>query len=264
MSADGTVATLDRYLQKAVGRDMMLKAIVYPIRLANYHAKTPESAKILTQLISNIIDARMLSNSWKAIAAYLSGYRTLTSSESMPLYQRLLLAASFLCRMVEQASGDLGYLQAHLIKKWNKPHIVWHYKFWKTMSLTCSAILELIKIINIQMKRRQLHRFVTQTPLTSTPSEHPVQFPAQADANSASNSSDDEDEGLVTAMRWASLFLFRNVCDMIVYYQWIEWYRPNKNIEYICGFFSGAIGCWLVWRDVSGVTKDPKSPKVKA
>eukprot|EP00331_Platyophrya_macrostoma_P001048 CAMPEP_0176406600 /NCGR_PEP_ID=MMETSP0127-20121128/962_1 /TAXON_ID=938130 /ORGANISM="Platyophrya macrostoma, Strain WH" /LENGTH=263 /DNA_ID=CAMNT_0017785745 /DNA_START=28 /DNA_END=819 /DNA_ORIENTATION=+ len=260
-AADGTVATLDRYLQKAVGRDMMLKAIVYPIRLANYHAKTPETGKILSQLITNIIDARMLSNSWKAISAYLSGYRTLMSSEVMPLYQRVLLALSFFCRMVEQASGDLGYIQAHLIKKWNKPRIVWHYKFWKTMSLTCSAILELIKIINIQTKRRQLHRFVTQTPLTATPSEHPVQFPPKSETNSSSTV--DEEESLATAMRWSSLFLFRNICDMTVYYQWMDWYRPNKNIEYVCGFFSGAIGCWLVWRDVSGAAKDPKSPKTK-
>ena len=46
------------------------------------------------------------------------------------------------------------------------------------------------------------------------------------------------------------LFLLRNVCDMIVYFQWIESYRPYKTLEYICGIISGGLGVYLVWADV--------------
>jgi hypothetical protein len=242
--------TLDKYLQKAVGRDMMLKSIVYPIRLLNYHTdpNVGDRAKILQQLITNIIDARMLSNAWKGIGAYLSGYRTAMSSEAMPWYQRLLLSLSFFFRMAEQFSGDLGYTQKYIMTHWNRVRISWHYKFWKTMSLTCSAILETIKIVNIQSKRRQLRRYVAQSPLTASPSAQPTVFPA--------NTTSEEDQDLAAAMRWSSLFLLRNIADMIVYYQWIESYNPNKNIEYSCGFFSGAVGVWLVWRDSKSATKN--------
>lgn len=251
MSHQSTLETLDKYLQKGVGRDMALKSIVYPIRLLNYHTVNSETSAILTQLVSNIIDARMLSNSWKGISAYLAGYRTLKSTESMPWYQRALLSLSFFCRMLEQVSGDTGYIQAHIMKHWNKTRIVWHYKFWKTMSLTCSAVLELIKIVSLQLKRRQMRRFVAQSPLTTSPSEHPVQFPIQ-------KKDDGDEENVLNALRWSCLFLFRNVCDMIVYYQWIQSYRPNKNLEYVCGTLSGSIGCWLVWRDIRGNSNGPK------
>lgn len=247
--SQNTLETLDRYLQKAVGRDMLLKSIVYPMRLLNYHTdpNVGDRAKILNTLIMNIIDARMLSNSWKSIGAYLCGYRMATSSDPMPWYQRLLLSLSFFFRMLEQFSGDVGYTQKHIMTHWKRERISWHYKFWKTMSLTCSAILEVIKIVNIQMKRRQLRRYVAQSPLTASPAIHPAEFPSQQDV--------EKDSDLAGAMRWSCLFLARNICDMIVYYQWMEWYKANKNVEYCCGWFSGAVGVWLVWRD----SRAPKS-----
>jgi hypothetical protein len=249
--------TLDKYLQKAVGRDMLLKSIVYPMRLWSFQSKSPETVQVLQQLILNIIDARMLSNAWKGIGAYLSGYRTAVSTEPMPWYQRLLLSLSFFCRMLEQFSGDVGYTQKHIMTHWKRERISWHYKFWKTMSLTCSAILEVIKIVNIQSKRRQLRRFVAQSPLTASPSLQPTEFPT---ANQTT-SDEDRDSELAAAMRWSILFLMRNIADMIVYYQWIESYKANKNVEYLCGFFSGAVGVWLVWKD----SKAPKSiPGAKA
>ncbi|CUG94230.1 Hypothetical protein, putative [Bodo saltans] len=217
------IESLDKYLQKSVGRDMLLKSIVYPMRLWAYHSKSPENAQILQQLILNIIDARMLSNAWKGIGAYLSGYRTAVSTEP----------------------GDVGYTQKNIMTHWKRERISWHYKFWKTMSLTCSAILEVIKIVNIQSKRRQLRRFVAQSPLTTSPSLQPTEFPAA----SQNTNDEDRDGELATAMRWSVLFLLRNIADMIVYYQWIESYKANKNVEYLCGFFSGAVGVWLVLRD---------------
>lgn len=241
------IETLDKYLQKAVGRDMLLKSIVYPMRLWSYHSKSPETAQTLQQLILNIIDARMLSNAWKGIGAYLSGYRTAVSTEPMPWYQRLLLSLSFFCRMLEQFSGDVGYTQKHIMTHWKRERISWHYKFWKTMSLTCSAILEVIKIVTIQAKRRQLRRYVAQSPLTTQPSEHPTEFPAAT--------MDSEDNDLASSMRWSCLFLARNISDMIVYYQWMESYKANKNVEYLCGYFSGAVGVWLVWRDIQAARK---------
>lgn len=241
-----TVEALDKYLQKSVGRDMMLKSIVYPLRLWSYHSKDETNVKVLSQVVVNIIDARMLGNAWKWIGAYLTGYRTALSSEAMPWYQRILLSLSFFFRCLEQLAGDTGYIQKHIMtKQWSRPRISWHYKFWKTMSLTCAALLELIKIVTLQMKRRHLRRFVAQSPLTASPSMQPVSFPPPSSCLKL-----DDDEEMVSAQRWSMLFLFRNVCDMIVYYQWIESYRPNRSVEYICGFLSGSIGMWLVWRDI--------------
>lgn len=246
---------IEKYLQKSVGRDMALKAIVYPIRLATVHCdqKNKDLIALLQRLILNIIDARMLSNSWKGISAYLAGFRAMMSSEAIPLYQRVLVTLSFFCRAVEQFSGDVGYIQSHVMTHWSRARISWHYKFWKTMSLTCCAFLELIKIVNLQQKRRNLRRCVTQSPLTTyaAASKSFPTDPAVADK-------EEEDRAALTAMKWSALFLTRNICDCIVYYQWMESYRPNKTLEYLCGTFSGVVGVWLVWRD----TKYPqlKSP----
>lgn len=244
---------LEAYLQKCVGRDMALKSIVYPIRLATLYVGSEKGA-ILTQLITNIVDCRMLTNQWKAISAYISAYRAAVSKEKMPLMQRILVVFSFLFRSLEQLSGDLGYIRNHLIPQWSRPRISWHYKFWKTMSLTCCAILEMMKLIDLKRKR-EMARVVAQSPVcTPAKQQKELEFPPPP-----APCCEDADE-VANAMRWSAVFLFRNICDMIVYFQWIESYRPNKHLEYICGFFSGLIGVYIVWKDI----KWPSSKKINA
>lgn len=51
------------------------------------------------------------------------------------------------------------------------------------------------------------------------------------------------------------IFFLRNLCDMVVYFQWVTWYKPPPKLQYLCGFFSGAVGVKLVWEDTSALPK---------
>eukprot|EP00388_Colpodella_angusta_P003677 GDKJ01012817.1.p1 GENE.GDKJ01012817.1~~GDKJ01012817.1.p1 ORF type:complete len:139 (-),score=17.11 GDKJ01012817.1:79-438(-) len=50
-------------------------------------------------------------------------------------------------------------------------------------------------------------------------------------------------------LRKSVILLIRNIGDMIIYYQWIENYKPNKVLCSLCGIFSGLVGVYLVWSD---------------
>jgi hypothetical protein len=47
----------------------------------------------------------------------------------------------------------------------------------------------------------------------------------------------------------SSLFLTRNIADLIVYLTWIEQYNPNKTLVNACGVLSGLLGVLIVWCD---------------
>ena len=202
---------LERYLSKAVGRDMMLKTIVYFLRLATVYTNpnSKDQLEVLQNLILNIVDSRMLGNQWKYIGTGRGTAVSFLSRGATEVLPWLFATLTLFFRSFEQLFGDLGYAQKNWMSQWSRARLSWHYKFWKSMSLTCSAIAELIKIIKYQQHIRVLRRNI------HTPAATPIE-------SSAPQLPSIDVETAVSEMNMSQVFLFRNVCDMIVYYVWIE------------------------------------------
>ena len=147
---------MEKYQTKCVGRDMMLKSIVYTLRLATLHCGNNQ--KLLTKLqvlILNIIDTRMLFNQIKYINSARMTIKTLMAKDSKPTTTviKVFTALSWFFRTFEQFFGDLGYVQKNwLTTEWSRQRLSWHYKFNKSISLTLNAIVELIKVLVLQGK----------------------------------------------------------------------------------------------------------------
>jgi len=227
---------LEKYLSKTVGRDMALKTIVYALRLVTVytHPNNKEQLEFLQTLILNIVDSRMLANHWKYIGTFSGTVQSYFQLGSTEVLSWMFSTLTLFFRTLEQIFGDLGYMQKNWMSAWNRARISWHYKFWKSMSLTCSALVELIKIIKYQQQIRVLRRNVHTPASTPTVFVSPSVLPVDI-------------ETAESEMKMSQIFLFRNICDMIVYYVWMESYKPPKSLECVAGMCSGAIGVWLVW-----------------
>jgi hypothetical protein len=227
---------LEKYLSKAVGRDMALKTIVYFLRLGTVYTNPSNKAQLelFQTLILNIIDSRMLGNYGKYVGtgrSTLLSYMQMGTTEVLPwMFGTLTL----FFRGFEQFFGDLGYMQKNWMAHWSRARLSWHYKFWKSMSLTCNAILEFIKILKYRQQIR-VSRLVVHTPSATPLATSVPQLPSISV------------EAAEAEMWLSQMFLFRNLCDMIVYYVWIESYNPPKTLECVAGICSGTIGMWLVW-----------------
>jgi hypothetical protein len=227
---------LERYLSKAVGRDMALKTIVYCLRLATVYTNPndKERSDMLQTLILNIIDSRMLGNQWKYMGTFRGTVQSFLNIGATEILPWMFATLTLFFRTFEQLFGDLGYMQKNWISSWSRVRISWHYKFWKSMSLTCSAIVELIKIMKYRQQIRVMRRNI------HTPAATPIDGSAPQLPTLSIETAESE-------MAMSQMFLFRNLCDMVVYYVWIESYKPPKTLECLAGMCSGAIGVWLVW-----------------
>lgn len=237
------------YLSKCVGVDMTFKTIVYILRMLTLYTGTADKAwqAKLQTLILNIIDCRMLSNHWKYIPTFRQCLSTFSHREKLPFYPWLLTALSFFFRTFEQFAGDISYMQKNVFNHWSRARISWHYKFNKSISLTCCLIVELLKIQQLRKKIVIRNRFESPTVSPTGSMSDQATFPCESV------------EELRSQLRRSVIFLVRNICDMIVYFQWIEWYRPYKTLEFTCGLISGSLGMYLVWGDIGA----PPSPAKK-
>ena len=288
---------VEDYLSKCVGRDMALKSIVYTMRLATlYSAHDPKRMHLLQTMILNIIDCRMVFNHWKYIGTFRTCIRTLKESKNT-LFVKLITALSFFFRTFEQFAGDMGYLQKNVFTDtWSRTRISWHYKFNKSMSLTCCAIVELWKVITLSEKATRMEANLKNARHGRTPSgnfldggilasptdlgmirrpstpacegglkdwEIAKEYPKALNGDGVSpfetpllfpnfKAAMAEVDQIRSQRNRSIMFFVRNICDMIVYYQWISWYNPWKHLEYLCGLTSGLMGVYLVWEDTAG------------
>lgn len=315
------VATFVKYTQKSVGVDMALKTVCYVFRL--YGLRSPAHQQLSEPIVSSIIECRMLGNIWKHFG---------TARQILPAIEAggatgyaglaLINGLSVLMRTWEQTASDAGVLQRYIIQSWSRQRLSKAYKFAKSISLTCVAVVELCRmLIHTSNNRRGGRRLggagedvqprsrnascegrrredVADVPTVGctagSPHSHspmvgstPViddrrrqhstcagsdefAFPLAAQPPSSARSSRlvaaagsgpsavvDEDGGDAAAAAVkraafvkAALIFIRAVADMVVYYQWVDSYRPPKGLEYTCGLVSGALGVYLVASDL--------------
>eukprot|EP00760_Papus_ankaliazontas_P032256 PhM_4_TR5714/c0_g1_i1/m.16090 len=209
----------EKMLTHCVGRDMSYKVVVYIVRLTNVlSAPDSETHKITANLSGKITDTRMLINQWRYIGSTRDSLKTFlelpTEQDREIVPSRVFLGLSCFFRIFEQLAGDIGYYRRHnLIDFVERTRVSWHYKFWKTMSLFSGFISELLKLLLLRSKqRRQLIS---------------------------------KEEYLVGAKACA-MSMVRQTCDMIIYFQWIESYKPNQTFAHCCGLVSGSLGLYQV------------------
>ncbi|KAG5490797.1 hypothetical protein JKF63_00919 [Porcisia hertigi] len=236
---DGTVtlvpllAALSDYQKKGVGVDMMLKAVLNFVRLCMVYSTDVKVKKRYFQLADGIIECRMLCNFGRSPITLRQGMRMFAMKDQMELWRWVFTWLSFFFRVPEQLSGDLNYLQKVVFHKWSRERFSFFYRFFKSLSLTCCLMMELTRRSALQQALRD----------ASTP---PQRLHAHLD------------------MRVSNALIVRTLCDMYVYFKWIPCYHPVKTIEFLCGFLSGIIGIWLVWKDTRYLLPPPPGLTPKA
>ena len=273
-----TLAKMTRYQQKAVGVDMNCKAAVYTLRLIV--AMNPNNTDLCTRLnalVGAITEGRMLANQWKYFQTGKQFVHALGQRGKMPPALWFFSTMAFMMRTMEQLWGDCGLVCKRWRHDWSLPAISTKYKFYKSWGLLCSAICELIKIVALRHRIRYIKGAGSTTTGVSSPiTNSPIlrsKFPTSDSNNkddkekemeegSEEKENDKETEGVRTSefeitieineahrqMQEHALLLLRNICDMIIYFQWIESYRPNKTLQALCGMYSGFFGIYLVWK----------------
>lgn len=231
------------FQSKGFAVDMCMKSVVYLARLLNVLVGKHdlELRDRLETLVLSIIDFRMLVNAWRYVNTFKCFVETMLHRNEYPPSMVLCMALMFWFRTFEQIWGDLGYLQKNAIPSLRRERTSWHFKFNKSISLTFAACLEMLRIFRYRnLRSDHIDQHSSPTNITS-PNEH-------------SDSEVDYDREIFKS----SVFLFRNVLDMIVYYQWIPWYRPWKWLSYSCGTVSGVLGVYMIWEDTKPTPATPR------
>lgn len=235
---------MQAFLAKAVGVDMMWKTFAWGIRLAATQIRTNDNVFQFQMMehVNHIIDFRILANHWKYIATFKSFVTAVTCRNCKDCRSSvvwILTVLSFWFRTLEQLSGDVGFFGRYAFG-WERKRTSWHYRFNKSLSLTMCFLIECFKIMKLS---KEISTVTAVTPFAMSPAMTPsvprVGFPSQ--------NADD----LLSQRRRAILMALRNFGDMIIYYQWIPQWKPSPVLQGICGVYSGAFGCYLVWEWIS-------------
>ena len=162
-----------------------------------------------------------------------------TRSINVPRAMALFGFFTYFFRTFEQGQGDIGFWNRFWFTNWDSKKHSRRYKLFKSITLTFSLVLESLKIIDFVAKLREAEktarppRSVAATPAGGCPSfDHAIGV-----------------TDLRQKLQKSILLWLRNVGDMIIYFQWIEAYRPNRVLASLCGIYSGAVGVYLVWTD---------------
>ncbi|KAH9578085.1 hypothetical protein LSM04_004429 [Trypanosoma melophagium] len=215
---DGVVPfceSLDAYVKKGAGVDMVLKAMLGIVRLVSIHSSCEETRQNYAQFAYAIINCRMLANHFRYIMSFKSAVDVLKRREG-PILPCLCLGGMHFFRSLEQVFGDLNYYQMIFMRHWNRTRISLGYWFFKSLSLTCGFVNELLR-------------------LKSTLSSPQWKKQTQQERS--------------MFLKAVIISLTRYICDMVVYYQWIPCYNPNKTLQYICGSLCGSLAVYAFWNE---------------
>lgn len=213
------VEALIAYVRKGVGIDMTLKMLLGIVRLCMLYSRDPAGPKKYFDMADTIVECRMLCNFGRPLLTLCLGLKALRKKGTLGVWYWLLNALSYLLRVPEQFSGDLGFMQKIVFSNWSRQKLSFFYRFFKSLSLTCCVAADLLQRPSLQVKAA----------LADTP---------------------DSREKAALDLRVCDVLIARTLCDMYVYYKWIPGYTPNRTLEYLSGSFSGVCGMWLVWKDV--------------
>ncbi|ORC85577.1 uncharacterized protein TM35_000341890 [Trypanosoma theileri] len=207
--------SVDAYVKKGTGIDIALKAMLGMSRLVSIHGSCEETRENYAQFARAVVNCRMLINHFRYLTSFMNAVDVYKKREG-PVLPWLLLIGSFFFRSLEQVFGDLNYYQMVCMHHWNRTRLSLGYWFFKSLSLTCGFLHELLRmksaLTSPQWKKR-------------TPKERSEFLKAEI------------------------ISLTRYICDMIVYYQWVPWYNPNKTLQYFCGALCGSLGSYTFWKE---------------
>ncbi|RNF17896.1 uncharacterized protein Tco025E_04663 [Trypanosoma conorhini] len=209
-------ASVDAYVKKGAGIDLVLKSLAGLSRLVSLYSKDEETRQSYANFGSAIINCRMLANHFRHVASLNSAIVTLKQRNGRPLLSWLCLFGSFFFRSLEQVFGDLNYYQSVVMRHWDRNKLSRGYWFFKSLSLTCGFFYELLGL---------------QANLASP------EWPKKSAAGRKQ-------------VLWDTLIsLLRYTFDMVVYYQWVSWYNPYKTVQYASAAAAGLLGVYVVWND---------------
>lgn len=212
------LVALSDYQKKGIGVDMMLKTALNIARLCMLHSSDAQDKKKYFHIADRMVECRMLCNFGRPAMTLRQGLKMFAMKDRMEFWHWVFTCLSFFFRVPEQLSGDLNYLQKVAFHNWSRELFSFFYRFFKSLSLSCSLMMELTHRSALQQALRD----------AATPQQR-----LHASLN----------------MRVSNALIVRSLCDMYVYFKWIPSYHPVKTLEYLCGFVSGIVGMWLVWKD---------------
>lgn len=269
--------------------------------------KGPSAAhdlKLTKVMINSIVESRMLSNAFKGPSTLLSSLRALaapthpaqskattpavsptTASASASSYPpsstvsdmldavqnptKLLTVMSLLLRSLEQISSDGGYLARYILLSLNGDRLSHEYKRWKSLSLTCMVIVEIMFLVRYVQQRMQARN--TAANIATRAGEQQQQQQQQKSLDIADGSGDALSSPLapnpppvakeykyrfqtlaadvIISDRDATMsgiVVTRCLCDMYIYYKWIPSWQPPEALQYSAGIVSAVLGIYLV------------------
>lgn len=233
MSKNPLLETIIAYQSRSVGVDMILKCFLNIFRLLEHFSASAEGKAKFLHVTDVILESRMLGNFGKPVLTFQQGLQkyksykkycsTCTSSDWRANLCANTCFSSAFFRTLEQFFGDLGFLQKVVVHKWSRQKLSFLFAFFKSFSITLALISEIVKYLTLKKKMSCLHSCFKGNC-------HHLGITSRE-------------------LQVSRALVIRSLCDMYVYYKWIPSYTPNRVLSYLCGFTSGAIGVWLVWKD---------------
>lgn len=233
MSKNPLLDTIIEYRARSVGVDMVLKCFLNVFRLLGHCSTSTENQEKFLHVTDVILETRMLGNFGKPVLTFYQGLQkyknhwkscsACTDSKWGTNLCAILCFSSSLFRTLEQFFGDLGFLQKVVVHQWSRKKLSFLFAFFKSFSISLALLTEIINYLALKKKMSR------------------KKFCANGDCHHL---------GIVArALQVSRALMIRCLCDMYVYYKWIPSYTPNCVLSYLCGFTSGLIGVWLVWKD---------------
>ena len=281
---DNNISRWDKYRSKYVGLDMLMKTIGYLLR-AKLIALTPGSqAHVdISKLLQSMVECRMLCNSMRHFGTLKTSFDQWrnsvpgsdVNSARVSFAIRIITLWSLWFRTVEQIFSDCAFWNKSMfLTRLSRATISYNYKKWKSLSLACCVVIESYKalkargaLLKLQSRADEIesrsmtpHADTGRSPVQQASPMHPSSrilsgFPCEQQQLQLHQQQQNMEKRskLRTLLRRSIMFLIRNICDLIIYSQWIPGYVCPKSLEAFCGIISGAFGVYLVWEDTPAV-----------
>ncbi|KAG8346922.1 hypothetical protein TRVL_02253 [Trypanosoma vivax] len=204
------------FVKKGVGLDLIFKVTLGIVRLIALHARDETLRDIYTKFSLRIINCRMLANHFRYLISFDSAVKAFTT-EGAPTFHRVLLGMCSLLRSFEQICGDFNYYQMTFMRHWSRKRLSFCYWFFKSLSLTCGLLDELL-LLRMEVASREWR--------SKTPEER------------------------TTYLKTSAISITRYLLDMLVYYQWVPCYNPYKTLQYLSAITSGSLAIYVASKEI--------------
>eukprot|EP00756_Hemistasia_phaeocysticola_P008829 Hpha_TRINITY_DN14737_c0_g1::TRINITY_DN14737_c0_g1_i1::g.102692::m.102692 len=212
----GVLEYTTTFLGVSDNRDRIMKFLGYVLRLLMWYrvpdrgvcmmgaTNADEAIARMKNVEGSLIDCRMLLNHFKYVHSVQAILSTLQDKGLHTLEWYVMVLRNMLWTQ-EVIASDANYMVKHIFRDVDPARPGWHYKFGKSTQLTLLFCVESLRLLRILRAARERGH--------TTGHER-------------------------NQILLKSLTLVRCVCDCIIYYTWIDAYKPDKGLQYICGLIS--------------------------